>query len=75
MFSVITQEKTPLRDSRGGSVYRRTYLCDHHHDLAALPTDDAPASLCYVAETGKCYVLDHEKRWCLCPQGGVPWRG
>ncbi len=74
MFSVITQEKTSLRDSRGGSVYRRAYLCDGDEDLKALPTEDAPGSLAYVAETGKCCVLDHVGTWHPCAEGGIPWR-
>lgn len=74
MFSVITQEKTPLRDSRGGSVYRRTYLCDTAEDLSALPVTDAPGTLAYVVVSGKTYVLDHGKSFHSCPEGGIPWR-
>lgn len=73
MFSVIRQEKTPLRDNRGGSVYRRTYFCDSEGDMSAVPAADAPGSLAYTAMEGKCYVLDHNKTWRLCPMGGVPW--
>ena len=74
MFSVILQEKTPLRDSRGGSIYRRAYLCDTLEDLESLPVSDAPASEAYVAEEGKTYILDHHKTWVPCPMGGMPWR-
>lgn len=73
MFSIISQEKTPLRDSRGGSVYRRLYLCDGDADLSEIPTADAPGSVIYVADTGKTYVLDHGKCWRPCLEGGVPW--
>ena len=73
MFSVICQEKTPLRDHRGGSIYRRSYLCDDDRDMAVIPTEDAPGSLAYTATEGKCYLLDHHKCWHLCPAGGVPW--
>lgn len=74
MFSVINQEKTPLRDSRGGNIYRRVYLCDDDEDVPALPKGDAPGSLAYVTETGKGYVLDHGKIWRVCPVGGIPWQ-
>ncbi len=74
MHSVINQEKTPLRDNRGGSIYRRAYLCDKTEDVSLLPTEDAPGSVCYVAADGKNYVLNHEKTWCACPVGGVPWQ-
>ena len=73
MFSVIDQSKTVLRDSRGGSVYRRCYLCDDEADLTELPLSDAPGSLAYVADTGKSYVLDHKGSWKACSGGGVPW--
>lgn len=74
MYSVINQTKTLLRDRRGDSVYRRSYLCDTSEDLLRLPVDDAPGSLAYVAADGGCYVLDHEKAWQICPAGGVPWQ-
>ena len=73
MFSVISQEKTPLRDSRGGNIYRRIYLCDGGEDLGEIPMGDAPGSLAYTAAEGKCFVLDHGKHWRLSPGGGVPW--
>lgn len=73
MYSVISQEKTPLRDSRGGSIYRRSYLCDGQTDVPGLPTEDAPGSLCYVAESGESYVLDHRRTWHPCPKGGMVW--
>lgn len=71
MFSVILQEKTPLRDSRGGNIYRRAYLCDTAEDLAGLPVSDAPASVAYVADGGQSYILNHHKAWIPCPSGGV----
>ncbi len=74
MYSVINQEKTPLRDSRGGNIYRRVYLCDTEADVPALPTSDAPGSLAYAAAEGKGYVLDHGKTWRVCSTGGIPWR-
>ncbi len=74
MFSVITQEKTTLRDSRGASVYRRAYLCDEAEDLALLPVSDAPGSMAYVIASGEAYLLDHGKAWHFCPGGGIPWR-
>ncbi len=73
MFSVIRQEKTPLRDQRGGSIFRRSYLCDFSEEIASLPTGDAPGSVCFTADEGKLYVLNHSGVWCACPAGGVPW--
>lgn len=73
MFSVIRQEKTSLRDKRGGSIFRRTYLCDSAEELGSLPTEDAPGSLCFAALEGVLYVLNHGGVWCACPAGGVPW--
>lgn len=74
MFSVISQEKTPLRDHRGGSVYRRAYLCDTAADVDTLPVDDAPGSLAYVAADSTCHVLDHTGTWRVSREEGIPWR-
>ena len=74
MYSVIHQTKTLLRDRRGDSVYRRSYLCDTAEDLPLLPTDDAPGSLAYIAVAGRYYLLDHHKTWHPCPPGGAPWQ-
>ena len=74
MFSVLRQEKTILRDARGGSVYRRLYLCDEMADLSALPTDDAPGTAVIVADSGESYLLDHGGRWHAVPgMGGALW--
>ena len=73
MFSVIDQNKTTLRDSCGGSVYRRVYLCDSEADLSDLPVSDAPGSVAYTADAGQSYVLDHVGNWRACSGGGVPW--
>ena len=73
MFSVIRQEKTPLRDRCGGSIFRRSYLCDSTDEISQLPTGDAPGSVCLVADKAALYVLNHEGVWCVCPTGGVPW--
>lgn len=78
MYSVLQQEKTALRDSRGGSVYRRLYLCDEAADLDALPKDDAPGSGALVAEGGRFFVLNHAHNWCPADGavglGGCLWR-
>jgi len=63
MYSVLQQEKTALRDSRGMTVYRRLYLCDTEADLAALPIEDAPGSGALVARGGGLYLLDHSRVW------------
>lgn len=73
MFSVIRQEKTLLRDRSGGSIFRRSYLCDTVGELPTIPTEDAPGSVCLAADTGELYVLNHGGVWCACPTGGVPW--
>ena len=73
MFSVMQQEKTALRDSRGMSVYRRLYLCD-----TELPVSDAPGSGALVAEGGALYLLDHGGRWreasAMAGMGGFVWK-
>ncbi len=74
MFSVITQEKTPIRDNCGGSVYRRFYLCDEAEDVEQLPVSDAPGTVAYVIDSGMTCVLDHRRAWHPCPEGGIPWR-
>ena len=73
MFSVLQQEKTPLRDGRGMTVYRRFYLCDHAEEVNALPVEDAPGSAAVVAEGGAFFILNHGRVWCAagrCPGGG-----
>ncbi len=78
MFSVLQQEKTVLRDSRGMSVYRRLYLCDTAEDVSELPVSDAPGSAAVVAAGGALYLLDHGCRWCeasaMAGMGGFLWR-
>ncbi len=63
MFSVLRQEKTALRDARGGTVFRRLYLCDAASDTEALPVTDAPGSVAVVADGGGCWLLDHAGVW------------
>lgn len=63
MFSVMSQEKTNLRDGRGMTVYRRLYLCDCAEDIADLPAEDAPGSGALVADGGDMYLLDHARVW------------
>ena len=78
MYSVLKQEKTVLRDSRGMTVYRRLYLCDTVADMAELPTDDAPGSGAVSADGGECYLLDHNRMWRKASgaagMGGCLWR-
>lgn len=74
MYSVMQQEKTVLRDSRGMTVYRRLYLCDAAEDLALLPTEDAPGSGALVAAGGEFYLLDHRRVWQAAGLGGCLWR-
>ena len=78
MFSVMQQEKTALRDSRGMSVYRRLYLCDTARDVSELPVSDAPGSGALVAEGGALYLLDHGGRWreasAMAGMGGFVWK-
>ena len=78
MFSVLQQEKTVLRDSRGMSVYRRLYLCDTAEDVSELLVSDAPGSGALVAEGGALYLLDHNCRWreasAMTEVGGCIWR-
>jgi len=63
MYSVLEQEKTPLRDERGATVFRRLYLCDTEEDLAILPVTDGPGSGALVARGGGLYLLDHSRVW------------
>ena len=35
MYSVLEQARTPLRDGRGATVFRRLYLCDTEEDIPA----------------------------------------
>ncbi len=63
MFSVMHQEKTSLRDARGGTVFRRLYLCDTEDDILLLPSDDAPGSAAVIAAGGGCRLLDHGGVW------------
>ena len=78
MYSVLQQEKTALRDSRGMTVYRRLYLCDTPADVEELPTDDAPGSGALTAAGGGFYLLDHNRTWCAAEGavgiGGGLWR-
>ena len=78
MYSVMEQEKTPLRDARGATVFRRLYLCDTEEDLASLPVTDAPGSGVLVADGGGFYLLDHGKIWRRADgavsAGGCLWR-
>ena len=73
MYSDIRQEKTSRRDAKGGTVYRKIYLCDTEEDIPHLPKEDAVGSLCYVAQTGEIYVLDHTPAWRCGGKGMVPW--
>ena len=63
VYSVLEQEKTPLRDGRGATVFRRLYLCDSEADLASLPVSDAPGSGALTAEGGGMWLLDHNRVW------------
>ena len=68
MYSVLEQEKTPLRDERGATVFRRLCLCDAEEDLATLPVTDGSGSGALVADGGGFYLLDHSGA------GGCLWR-
>lgn len=78
MYSVLEQAKTPLRDGRGMTVFRRLYLCDTAADVESLPVTDAPGSGVLVAEGGGFYLLDHAKSWkradAAARLGGSLWR-
>lgn len=74
MYSVLQQEKTVLRDSRGTTVYRRLYLCDTPADVEALPTDDAPGSGALIALGGGFRLLDHNRVWQEA-DGAAGWGG
>ena len=76
MYSVLEQEKTPLRDERGATVFRRLYLCDAEEDLATLPVTDGPGSGAMVADGGGFYLLDHSRAWRRADGavGGCLWR-
>lgn len=78
MYSVLQQEKTVLRDSRGMTVYRRLYLCDTAADVEELPAEDAPGSGAVVADGGDFYLLDHGRVWRKASEaggmGGCLWR-
>ncbi len=74
MYSVLQQEKTVLRDSRGATIYRRLYLCDTPADLEALPADDAPGSGALIACGGHLYLLDHHRTW-QAADGAAGWGG
>ncbi|MBP3667856.1 MAG: hypothetical protein J6K29_12510 [Clostridia bacterium] len=63
MYSVLEQARTPLRDGRGMTVFRRLYLCDTEADLEALPVADAPGSGALIAEGGGLWLLDHARTW------------
>lgn len=78
MYSVLEQEKTLLRDERGGTVFRRLYLCDTSKDVDGVPVTDAPGSGLLVADGGGFYLLDHGKVWRRAdqalPVGGGLWK-
>ncbi len=78
VYSVLEQEKTPLRDGRGATVFRRLYLCDSEEDLPSLPVTDAPGSGVLVADGGAFYLLDHRSIWrradAAASMGGCLWR-
>ncbi len=63
MFSILHQEKTAFRDARGGTVFRRLYLCDTEADIEALPVSDAPGSVALPADGGDIRLLDHCGTW------------
>lgn len=78
MFSVLEQERTSLRDSRGTAVFRRLYLCDTAEDVATLPVTDAPGSGAVIAEGGGFRLLNHRREWKRADNalglGGCLWR-
>ena len=78
VYSVLEQEKTPLRDGRGTTVFRRLYLCDTEQDIPALPVTDAPGSGALVADGGSFYLLDHTATWkradAAAGMGGSLWK-
>ena len=78
VYSVLEQERTPLRDGRGATVFRRLYLCDTEEDLPSLPVTDAPGSGVLVADGGAFYLLDHRSIWrradAAASMGGSLWR-
>ena len=78
MYSVLEQARTPLRDGRGTTVFRRLYLCDTQADIPSLPATDAPGSGVLVADGGYFYLLDHEGVWkradAAVGMGGCLWR-
>ena len=76
MYSVLEQEKTPLRDERGATVFRRLYLCDTEEDLATLPVTEGPGSGAMVADGGDFCLLDHSRtrRRADGAMGGCLWR-
>ncbi len=63
VYSVLEQARTPLRDGRGMTVFRRLYLCDTEADLENLPVADAPGSGALIAEGGGLWLLDHNRTW------------
>ncbi len=63
MFSILHQEKTSLRDERGGTVFRCLFLCDGEADIPALPVTTAPGSGAVLAAGGGFYILDHSGVW------------
>lgn len=77
MYSVLEQARTPLRDGRGMTVFRRLYLCDTEADLESLPVTDAPGSGALTAEGGGLWLLDHSRTWRRAEPaalGGGLWR-
>lgn len=78
VYSVLEQAKTPLRDGRGTTVFRRLYLCDNEADIPVLPVTDAPGSGALVADGGRFYMLDHVGEWkradAAAGMGGGLWK-
>ena len=78
MYSVLEQARTPLRDGRGATVFRRLYLCDTEGDVPSLPVSDAPGSGALAADGGHFYLLDHKGVWnradAAVGMGGCLWR-
>ena len=78
MYSVLEQVKTPLRDGRGATVFRRLYLCDTEEDISALPVTDAPGSGALVADGGGFCLLNHAGAWkradAAAGMGGSLWK-
>lgn len=52
-----------MKQSNNTSAYVIEYVADEEADVAKLPTNVAPGSICLVVATSQVFMLNNKKEW------------